>query len=86
MERRSTTRSEQGRRLSLSLPFMPGNIAHRGPHVRAWSENLLPDSKDTISVSLTNAGGSASGRISLQFSLGRPGAQADALGACRSGS
>jgi len=33
----------------------------------------------TISVSLTNAGGSASGRISLQFSLGRPGAQADAL-------
>ena len=46
MERRSTTRSEQGRRLSLSLPFMPGNIAHRGPHVRAWSENLLPDSKD----------------------------------------
>jgi serine/threonine-protein kinase HipA len=40
------TRSEQGRPLSLSLPFMPGNIPHRGPHVQAWFENLLPDSKD----------------------------------------
>ena len=40
------TRSEQGRPLSLSLPFKPGNLAHRGPHVRAWFENLLPDSKD----------------------------------------
>lgn len=40
------TRSEQGRPLSLSLPFMPGNLPHRGPHVRAWFENLLPDSKD----------------------------------------
>lgn len=40
------TRSEQGRPLSLSLPFMPGNLPHRGPQVRAWFENLLPDSKD----------------------------------------
>lgn len=40
------TRSEQGRPLSLSLPFKPGNLPHRGPHVRAWFENLLPDSKD----------------------------------------
>lgn len=40
------TRSEQGRPLSLSLPFMPGNRPHRGPHVRAWFENLLPDSRD----------------------------------------
>lgn len=40
------TRAEQGRPLSLSLPFMPGNLPHRGPHVRAWFENLLPDSKD----------------------------------------
>lgn len=40
------TRSEQGRPLSLSLPFMPGNLPHRGPHVRAWFENLLPDSND----------------------------------------
>jgi len=39
-------RSEQGRPLSLSLPFTPGNTAHRGAKVRAWFENLLPDSKD----------------------------------------
>jgi len=39
-------RSEQGRPLSLSLPFMPGNSPHRGLHVRAWFENLLPDSQD----------------------------------------
>lgn len=40
------TQSEQGRPLSLSLPFTPGNPAHRGEKVRAYFENLLPDSKD----------------------------------------
>ena len=40
------TQSEQGRPLSLSLPFTPGNLAHRGDKVRAYFENLLPDSKD----------------------------------------
>jgi len=40
------TQSEQGRPLSLSLPFTPGNHAHRGDKVRAYFENLLPDSKD----------------------------------------
>jgi serine/threonine-protein kinase HipA len=39
-------RSDQGRALSLSLPFTPGNAAHRGDKVRAYFENLLPDSKD----------------------------------------
>jgi len=38
--------SRQGRPLSLSLPFMPGNQPHRGDAVRAYFENLLPDSKD----------------------------------------
>ena len=38
--------SEQGRPLSLSLPFTPGNAPHRGEKVRAYFENLLPDSKD----------------------------------------
>lgn len=42
----SWTQSEQGRPLSLSLPFTPGNAAHRGDKVRAYFENLLPDSKD----------------------------------------
>lgn len=40
------TQSEQGRPLSLSLPFTPGNAPHRGDKVRAYFENLLPDSKD----------------------------------------
>ena len=40
------TQSEQGRALSLSLPFTPGNSPHRGDKVRAYFENLLPDSKD----------------------------------------
>lgn len=38
--------SAQGRPLSLSLPFMPGNPPHRGDKVRAYFENLLPDSKE----------------------------------------
>ena len=38
--------SEHGRPLSLSLPFTPGNSAHRGDKVRAYFENLLPDSKE----------------------------------------
>ncbi|MCU0626252.1 MAG: HipA domain-containing protein [Gemmatimonadaceae bacterium] len=32
------------RPLSLTLPFTPGNIAHRGDVVATWFENLLPDS------------------------------------------
>tara|TARA_R110000850_G_scaffold277143_1_gene423537 strand:- start:31042 stop:32355 length:1314 start_codon:yes stop_codon:yes gene_type:complete len=38
--------ASQGRPLSLSLPFTPGNQPHRGDAVRAYFENLLPDSKD----------------------------------------
>ncbi len=40
------TLSETGRPLSLSLPFTPGNAPHRGDKVRAYFENLLPDSND----------------------------------------
>ncbi|AOY92185.1 toxin HipA [Cupriavidus sp. USMAA2-4] len=36
----------EGRPLSLSLPFTPGNAAHRGDAVRAYFENLLPDSRE----------------------------------------
>ena len=39
--------SPAGRPLSLSLPFTPGNAAHRGEVVRNYFDNLLPDS-DTI--------------------------------------
>lgn len=38
--------SAQGRALSLSLPFTPGNAPHRGNKVRAYFENLLPDSQE----------------------------------------
>ncbi|MEP6790039.1 MAG: type II toxin-antitoxin system HipA family toxin [Ramlibacter sp.] len=36
--------SPAGRRLSLSLPFTPGNTPHRGDVVRNYFDNLLPDS------------------------------------------
>ena len=35
-----------GRPLSLSIPFTPGGLAHRGDVVRAYFENLLPDSQE----------------------------------------
>lgn len=35
--------SPNARPLSLSMPRLPGNAAHRGAHVTAWFENLLPD-------------------------------------------
>ena len=37
--------SEQGRPLSLSLPFTPGNQPHHGNAVRTYFENLLPESQ-----------------------------------------
>ena len=36
--------SPAGRQLSLSLPFTPDNVAHRGETVRNFFDNLLPDS------------------------------------------
>nr|WP_314901451.1 type II toxin-antitoxin system HipA family toxin [uncultured Deefgea sp.] len=36
---------EQGRPLSLSLPFTPGNQAYRGEIVTSYFDNLLPDSE-----------------------------------------
>ncbi|MDO8543561.1 MAG: type II toxin-antitoxin system HipA family toxin [Opitutaceae bacterium] len=35
--------SPDGRALSLSLPFTPGNVAHRGNVVAHFFDNLLPD-------------------------------------------
>lgn len=35
--------SSLGRPISLSLPFLPGDVAHRGEVVRTYFENLLPD-------------------------------------------
>ena len=36
--------SPAGRQLSLSLPFTPNNVPHRGETVRNFFDNLLPDS------------------------------------------
>jgi len=36
--------SPAGRQVSLSLPFTPGNMPHRGDVVRNYFDNLLPDS------------------------------------------
>lgn len=36
----------QGRPLSLTLPFTPGATPHRGDVVRAYFDNLLPDSQE----------------------------------------
>lgn len=38
--------AEHGRPLSLSLPFTPGGLPHHGDVVRAYFENLLPDSQE----------------------------------------
>lgn len=38
--------SGQGRPLSLSLPFTPGNPPHQSDAVRTYFENLLPDSQE----------------------------------------
>lgn len=38
--------SPRARALSLSLPFLPGNQPHRGNHVAAWFDNLLPESRE----------------------------------------
>jgi serine/threonine-protein kinase HipA len=37
--------SPAGRPLSLTLPFAPGNLAHKGPRVLNYFDNLLPDSE-----------------------------------------
>lgn len=42
---RSWKAAPQGRPLSLSLPFTPGTTPHRGEVVRAYFDNLLPDSQ-----------------------------------------
>lgn len=40
--------SPRSRPLSLSLPFAPDNAPHRGEKVRAYFDNLLPDSQNIL--------------------------------------
>ena len=63
--------SEQGRPLSLSLPFTPGNVPLRGPKVRAYFENLLPDSKDIRERLARRFNAGSTGAFELLTEIGR---------------
>ncbi|MEO3714985.1 type II toxin-antitoxin system HipA family toxin [Roseateles flavus] len=65
------TQSPAGRPLSLSLPFTPGNQPLRGDAVRAYFENLLPDSKDIRERMARRFGVSASSAYELLAEVGR---------------
>jgi serine/threonine-protein kinase HipA len=74
----SWVHSPHARPLSLSLPFTPGNQAHRGGVVGAWFDNLLPDSarlRERIATRFTTKGKSA---FDLLAEVGR-----DSVGAIR---
>ena len=62
--------SPRSRPLSLTLPFLPGNEPHRGEHVGAWFENLLPDTAD-IRQRLARRFGVANNPRSLLGEIGR---------------
>jgi len=65
------TQSEQGRPLSLSLPFTPGNAPHRGDKVSAYFENLLPDSKDIRDRLARRFNTGSTGAFELLAEIGR---------------
>ncbi len=63
--------SPAGRAISLSLPFLPGNAAHKGDVVSHYFENLLPDS-DAIRARLQSRFATASaGAFDLLTAVGR---------------
>lgn len=63
--------SGQGRPLSLSLPFTPGNQPHRGNVVRNYFDNLLPDSKDILARSARRFGTGSTDAFALLAEIGR---------------
>jgi serine/threonine-protein kinase HipA len=63
--------AREGRPLSLSLPFLPGNAPHRGPAVRAWFDNLLPDSQDIRNRIARRFQSGATDAFSLLAQIGR---------------
>lgn len=63
--------SGQGRPLSLSLPFTPGNKPHRGNVVRNYFDNLLPDSKDILTRSARRFGTGSTDAFALLAEIGR---------------
>lgn len=60
-----------GRPLSLSLPFTPGASPHRGEAVRAWFDNLLPDSQDIRARAASRFGARSTDAFELLTQIGR---------------
>jgi serine/threonine-protein kinase HipA len=63
--------SSTGRALSLSLPFTPGNTAHRGVVVGYFFDNLLPDSDAIRSRIRSKFGASSTHAFDLLTEIGR---------------
>lgn len=61
----------EGRPLSLSLPFTPGNEPHRGVAVHAYFENLLPDSRDIRERIARRFGAATTNAFALLAQIGR---------------
>ena len=63
--------SAHGRPLSLSLPFVPTNIPHRGERVRMFFENLLPDRPEVRNRLRNRFGASSAQAFDLLAEIGR---------------
>jgi len=63
--------SPQGRPLSLSLPFTPGTTPHRGEVVRAYFDNLLPDSQDIRARAASRFRAKSTDAFNLLAQIGR---------------
>lgn len=63
--------NEQGRPLSLSLPFTANNQVYRGNIVRDYFDNLLPDSDDIRRRLATKYHADSINPFDLLFELGR---------------
>jgi serine/threonine-protein kinase HipA len=67
----SWVESEQGRPLSLSLPFTPGNQKIRGDSVKFYFDNLLPDSDGIRNRLAVKFGTNSAAPFDLLVELGR---------------
>jgi len=63
--------SQAGRALSLSLPFTPENMPHRGNVVADFFDNLLPDSDGIRSRLRAKFGTDSAGAFDLLTAIGR---------------
>jgi serine/threonine-protein kinase HipA len=63
--------SPHSRPLSLSLPLLPGNRPHKGAAVRAFFDNLLPDSADIRQRLVHRYGASTTEPFDLLEQIGR---------------